>query len=172
MADDDTELLSTDCDNLILELKRYQDGAKDSFLKVLRKLPTIASIAVEKLESGRAVSSQHVKSLKNDLTNTRECLAKLKEATSLLMAGSAVHVANEETLQRAKPIIEAANPEAWSVVLWIHEHAKLNTSATLDEKFQQLEAIEARLGRLAKELEEAQASMGITDKKIERLATQ
>ncbi|KAF5251170.1 hypothetical protein FANTH_3714 [Fusarium anthophilum] len=115
MTGDNTEFLSADCD-LISELKQYQDDAKDSFLKMLRKLPTLATIAVEKLESERATTSQHVKSLKNDLANARECLAKLEDSTSRLMTGSAAHVANEEPLQRAKPIIEAASPETWSVV--------------------------------------------------------
>ncbi|KAF5549348.1 hypothetical protein FMEXI_4335 [Fusarium mexicanum] len=136
------------------------------------RLPTLATIALEKLESERAVTSQHIKSLKNDLANAKECVPKLEDATSFLITGSAAHIANEETLQRAKPIIEAASPEAWSVVLWIHEYAKANTSAALDENLKQLEAIEARFDRLAKELEEAQASMDITDEKIERLAAQ
>ncbi|KAF5670265.1 hypothetical protein FCIRC_9003 [Fusarium circinatum] len=171
MTGDDTEFLSTDCD-LISELKQYQDDAKDSFLKMLRKLPTLATIAVEKLESERTATSQHVKSLKNDLANARECLAKLEDSTSRLMTGSAAHVANEESLQRAKHIIEAASPETWSVVSWIHENAKSTTSAALDEKFQRLEALETRLGRLAKELEEAQVSINITDEKIECLAAQ
>ncbi|KAF4500429.1 hypothetical protein FAGAP_3355 [Fusarium agapanthi] len=152
MTGDNTEFLLTDCD-LISEPKQYQDDAKDSFLKMLRKLPILASIAVEKLELERVVTSQHVKSLEDDLTNARECLTKLEDATSPLMAGSAVHVANEEKLQRAKPIIEAASPEVWSAGLWIHEHAKSNTSAALDEKLQQLEATQARLGRLIEELE-------------------
>ncbi|KAF5980309.1 hypothetical protein FBULB1_5292 [Fusarium bulbicola] len=163
---DNTEFLSTDCD-LISELKQCQDDAKDSFLKMLRRLPTL-----EQLESERAVTSQHIKSLKNDLANAKECVPKLEDATSYLITGSAAHIANEETLQRAKPIIEAASPEAWSVVLWIHEYAKANTSAALDENLKQLEAMEARFGRLAKELEEAQASMDITDEKVERLAAQ
>ncbi|EMT68983.1 hypothetical protein FOC4_g10005080 [Fusarium odoratissimum] len=74
--------------------------------------------------------------------------------------------------RRAKTFIEAASPEVWSTVLRVHENAKSNTSAALEEKCHELEVVQAHLGKLIKELEETQASIYITDEKVERVAAQ
>ncbi|RKK73390.1 hypothetical protein BFJ69_g9393 [Fusarium oxysporum] len=171
MAGDNTEFLSTDCD-LIFELKQYQDGAMDNFLKLLDKLLTLASTTVARLACEREVASDRVKSQVDGVANTRECFTKLKDATSTLMADMEAHVANEKKLQRAKTFIEAASPEVWSTVLRVHEDATSNTSAALEEKCYELEVVQAHLGKLIKELEETRASIYITDEKVERVAAQ
>ncbi|KAL5589763.1 hypothetical protein FOVSG1_011630 [Fusarium oxysporum f. sp. vasinfectum] len=171
MAGDNTEFLSTDCD-LISELKQYQDGAMDNFLKLLDKLLTLASTTVARLAREREVASDRVKSQVDGVANARECFTKLKDATSTLMAEMEAHVANEKKLQRAKTLIEAAGPEVWSTVSRVHENAKSNTSAALEEKYHELEVVQAHLGKLIKELEETQASIYITGEKVERVAAQ
>ncbi|KAM0083952.1 hypothetical protein ACKRZS_003848 [Fusarium odoratissimum] len=77
-----------------------------------------------------------------------------------------------DNTERAKTFIEAASPEVWSTVLRVHENAKSNTSAALEEKCHELEVVQAHLGKLIKELEETQASIYITDEKVERVAAQ
>lgn len=144
----------------------------DNFLKMLNKLLTLASTTVARLAREREVASDRVKSQVDGVANARECFTKLKDATSTLMAEMEAHVANEKKLQRAKTFIEAASPEVWSTVLRVRENAKSNTSAALKEKCHELEVVQAHLGKLIKELEETQASIYITDEKVERVAAQ
>jgi len=144
----------------------------DNFLKLLDKLLTLVSTTVARLAREREVASDRVKSQVDGVANARECFTKLKDATSTLMAEMEAHVANEKKLQRAKTFIEAASPEVWSTVLRVHENAKSNTSAALEEKYHELEVVQAHLGKLIKELEETQASIYITDEKVERVAAQ
>ncbi|KAI1046105.1 hypothetical protein LB505_013310 [Fusarium chuoi] len=162
---------STDYD-LIPELKRHQDGAKDSFLKMLYKLPILSSTAVDELEREREITSDRIRSLNDDMAKAKESLTKLKDSVSTLAADMEAHAANEKELQSAKDAIEAAGSEVWSTVWRIHEKAKSNTSSILEEKSQELGAIQARLSRLIEEVEEAQASMDITDEKVERVPAQ
>ncbi|QGI70979.1 hypothetical protein CEK26_003313 [Fusarium fujikuroi] len=150
------QLRSTDCD-LIPELKQHKDGAKDSFLKMLHKLPILSSAAVNKLERERETASDRIKSLNDDVANAKESLTKLKDSVSTLMADMEAHAANEKELQSAKNVVEAAGSGVWSTVWRVHEKAKSNTSATLEEKSQELEEVQARLSRLIEEVEEAQA---------------
>ncbi|CVL03967.1 uncharacterized protein FMAN_14903 [Fusarium mangiferae] len=153
---DNTELRSTDCD-LIPELKQHQDGAKDSFLKLLHRLPILSSTAVGELGREREITSDRIRSLNDDMANAKESLTKLKDSVSTLMADMEAHAANEKELQSAKNVIEAAGSGVRSTVWRVHEKAKSNTSATLEEKSQELEEVKARLGRLIEEVEEAQA---------------
>ncbi|RBA18069.1 hypothetical protein FPRO05_11087 [Fusarium proliferatum] len=166
-----TGLRSTDCD-LILELKQHQDGAKDSFLKLLHRLPILSSTAVDELEREREVTSDRIRSLNDDMANAKESSTKLRDSVSTLMADMEAHAANEKELQSAKNVIEAAGSGVWSTVWRVHEKAKSNTSATLEERSQELEEVQARLGRLVEEVEEAQASMDITDEKVEHVPAQ
>ncbi|RKL25322.1 hypothetical protein BFJ72_g14002 [Fusarium proliferatum] len=164
-------LRSTDCD-LILELKQHQDGAKDSFLKLLHRLPILSSTAVDELEREREITSDRIRSLNDDMANAKESLTKLRDSVSTLMADMEAHAANEKELQSAKNVIEAAGSGFWSTVWRVHEKTKSNTSATLEERSQELEEVQARLGRLVEEVEEAQASMDITDEKVEHVPAQ
>ncbi|KAF5644407.1 hypothetical protein F25303_6005 [Fusarium sp. NRRL 25303] len=168
---DNTELRSTDCD-LIPELKQHQDGAKDSLIKMLHKLPILSSTAFDKLEREREITSDRIRSLNDDVANAKESLTKLKDSVSTLMADMEAHAANEKELQSAKNVVVAAGSGVWSTVWRVHEKAKSNTSATLEEKSRELEEVQARLGRLIEEVEEAQASMDITDEKVERVPAQ
>ncbi|KAF5716883.1 hypothetical protein FGLOB1_2374 [Fusarium globosum] len=165
---DNNEFLSTVCD-LVPELTQHQDGAKDSFLRMLKELPILSSTAVDELEREREIISDHIRSLKDGIANAKETLTKLKDSVSTLMTDMEAHAANEKELQSAKNVVEAAGSGVWSTVWRVHEKAKSNTSATLEEKSQELEEVQARLARLVEEVEEAQASMDTTDEKIEHV---
>lgn len=139
---------------------------------MLYKLPILSSTAVDELEREREITSDRIRSLNDDMAKAKESLTKLKDSVSTLAADMEAHAANEKELQSAKDAIEAAGSEVWSTVWRIHEKAKSNTSSILEEKSQELGAIQARLSRLIEEVEEAQASMDITDEKVERVPAQ
>ncbi|CCT75718.1 uncharacterized protein FFB20_00966 [Fusarium fujikuroi] len=121
---------------------------------MLHKLPILSSAAVNKLERERETASDRIKSLNDDVANAKESLTKLKDSVSTLMADMEAHAANEKELQSAKNVVEAAGSGVWSTVWRVHEKAKSNTSATLEEKSQELD------------------EMDITDEKVEHVPAQ